>query len=761
MQITRLRLAGFKSFVEPTELRIEPGMTGVVGPNGCGKSNLVEALRWAMGESAAKRMRAAELEDVIFAGTAARPSRNFAEVALALDNSAGRAPPPYRDQPAIEIVRRLPRGGHSAYRINGRAARARDVQRMLADAATGARSTAIVAQGQIGAFVAAKPTERRGLLEEAAGVAGLYTRRQEAESRLKAAETNLERLEDVLATLASQRQGLEKQARQARRYRKVQEQVQETETQLFALRWHDLQAREQEARAAARAAAERQEDSVRAAAHAAKLQSDAADALPRLRKEEAAAAAAWQRLAVDRDAKEGEAARVADEQKQVAARIASLEADLSREAELAEEAARAIAALREEAASSAREDAEATGEGKRLQTVLAEREAALKTAEAEAEAAAQAFATMAAERKAAERAKEEAGNRLATLEKQLAQVKQDHKAVSASLPSPETIAAAKNAASEARRKRNQAQNALAEIRETERAAEVALKWAEEHRREAEQARLKLATEAETLRNILLGPGNDAPLLRHLRAAPGYETALAAALGDDVAASLNTADPLHWRDGVEADSADPPPGCEALAPFVIAPDALAARLAQVFIAPDATAAIAAAASLGPGQRIVTPEGGLWRWDGYTALAGAPTAGAQRLAQQNRLNAISKDLAEADGVLAQAAEHAKTATAGREQAARKRNEARDALRAAEGELTRGDQAVTHLLQKQELATSRVQALAETLERLQADLTAWRERVEDATASLEKAAAPDTLEATVSTAKAAANDARNAWL
>jgi chromosome segregation protein len=187
LQITRLRIAGFKSFVEPTELRIEPGLTGIVGPNGCGKSNLVEALRWAMGESAARRMRATELEDVIFAGTAARPARNFAEVALALDNQAGLAPHPYRDQPTVEVVRRLPRGGHSAYRVNGRAARARDVQQMLADASTGARSTAIVAQGQIGAFVAAKPTERRGLLEEAAGVAGLYSRRQEAETRLRAA----------------------------------------------------------------------------------------------------------------------------------------------------------------------------------------------------------------------------------------------------------------------------------------------------------------------------------------------------------------------------------------------------------------------------------------------------------------------------------------------------------------------------------------------------------------------------------------------
>src|SRR6266567_4111337 len=213
MQIDRLRLVGFKSFVEATELTIGPGLTGIVGPNGCGKSNLVEALRWVMGETSAKRLRGGEMDDVIFAGTTGRPARNIAEVALTIDNSARDAPFAFNDREEIEIVRRIERGGGSAYRINGREVRARDVQLLFADAATGAHSEALVSQGRIGAIISAKPIDRRLLLEEAAGIGGLHSRRHEAELRLKAAEANLERLDDVIVTLQAQFETLKKQAR--------------------------------------------------------------------------------------------------------------------------------------------------------------------------------------------------------------------------------------------------------------------------------------------------------------------------------------------------------------------------------------------------------------------------------------------------------------------------------------------------------------------------------------------------------------------
>src|SRR5882762_3175437 len=201
MQVDRLRLVGFKSFVDTTELAIEPGLTGIVGPNGCGKSNLVDALRWVMGEGSAKRLRGGGMDDVIFAGSAGRPGRNIAEVALTIDNSARIAPFAFNDRETIEVSRRIDRGGGSSYRINGREARARDVQLLFADAATGSNSPALVRQGQISELIAAKPQNRRMILEEAAGVSGLHSRRHEAELRLRAAEANLGRLEDVAREL--------------------------------------------------------------------------------------------------------------------------------------------------------------------------------------------------------------------------------------------------------------------------------------------------------------------------------------------------------------------------------------------------------------------------------------------------------------------------------------------------------------------------------------------------------------------------------
>jgi chromosome segregation protein len=252
MRIRRLKLSGFKSFVEPAELRIEPGLTGVVGPNGCGKSNLLEAIRWAMGESSPKSLRGGGMDDVIFAGTATRPQRDFAEVSILLELAAG------ADDASgeSEVTRRIERGAGSAYRIDGRDVRAKDVALLFADAATGAHSPALVSQGRIGAVISAKPVERRLLLEEAAGISGLHARRKDAEQKLRATEANLTRLGEILGDQEQRAAQLRRQARAAERYRKLTDQIRAVEAKLLHARWVEAERAAEAANAEARAAAE-------------------------------------------------------------------------------------------------------------------------------------------------------------------------------------------------------------------------------------------------------------------------------------------------------------------------------------------------------------------------------------------------------------------------------------------------------------------------------------------------------------------------
>src|SRR6516165_7228870 len=335
MILTKLRLVGFKSFVEPTEFLIEPGLTGVVGPNGCGKSNLVEALRWVMGEASHKAMRAAGMDDVIFSGNAQRPPRNSAEVAIAIDNSARTAPAQFNDTDALEISRRIERDQGSTYRLNGREVRARDIQILFADASTGARSPALVHQGRIGEIIQAKPEQRRRVLEEAAGISGLHARRQEAELRLNAAEQNLARLEDVIAQLAGQIDALKRQARQAVRYRAVAERVRKAEATLFHLRWvaanAELAEAEQAKNAAVRLVAARSGEQAEASKH----QTLAAAALPALREAEARAAAALQRLTMARETLDREETRATERMAELDRRLVQLGDDIERERRLA------------------------------------------------------------------------------------------------------------------------------------------------------------------------------------------------------------------------------------------------------------------------------------------------------------------------------------------------------------------------------------------------------------------------------------------
>ena len=333
MKITRLRLLGFKSFVEPTELLIEPGLTGVVGPNGCGKSNLLEALRWAMGETSYKSMRGTAMEDVIFAGSESRPPRNSAEVTLFIDNSARTAPAEFNDSEALEVTRRIEREAGSAYRVNGKDARARDIRLLFEDAATGARSPALVRQGRIGEIVNAAPQERRRVLEDAAGIAGLHSRRHEAELRLTATEANLARLSDLIGQLSSQLQAMRRQARQAQRYREISGKIREMEALQHHLHWVGACDHVEQEEASFQQALAAVAQETKAEGEALRQQAEAAEKLQPLRDEEAARAAVLHRLSVERDALEREEARAKARQAELETRLAQASRDLAREEE--------------------------------------------------------------------------------------------------------------------------------------------------------------------------------------------------------------------------------------------------------------------------------------------------------------------------------------------------------------------------------------------------------------------------------------------
>ena len=241
MKFKQLDITGFKSFSEKTTFLIEDGLTGIVGPNGCGKSNIVESLRWCMGENSAKSMRGSGMEDVIFSGTSNRASKNISEVALMLDNQNKEGPAQYKEFDEILIKRKIERDKGSKYYINDKEVRARDVQTLFADLSTGAHSPSLISQGRIGQLVTAKPIERKSILEEAAGISGIHARRQEAETRLNAAENNLKRADELKKQQQKQLDNLKKQAEEATRYKEISREIKKVEAGLYYLKIREIE----------------------------------------------------------------------------------------------------------------------------------------------------------------------------------------------------------------------------------------------------------------------------------------------------------------------------------------------------------------------------------------------------------------------------------------------------------------------------------------------------------------------------------------
>ncbi|HBU16382.1 MAG TPA: chromosome segregation protein SMC, partial [Gemmobacter sp.] len=747
MRFTRLRLNGFKSFVDPTELVIHEGLTGVVGPNGCGKSNLLEALRWVMGENRPTAMRGGGMEDVIFAGTATRSARHFAEVALVIDNAERLAPSGFNDADQLEIVRRITRDAGSAYKANTRDVRARDIQMLFADASTGAQSPALVRQGQISELINAKPKARRRILEEAAGISGLYQRRHEAELRLNATEQNLSRVDDVLEQLASQLATLARQARQAARYREIGEDLRRSEGMLLYRRWREADLARADAETLLRRRLLGAVQGEQAARAATKARQAAEDVLPPRREEEAIAGAILQRLMVQRDALADQEARARQAIEALRARITQLSRDMDRETGLNRDAGDTIARLDWEAEQLARAHdghddrlTEAMETAREAAAILSDREAQLSERTED-------MARLAARHQSAQRLRADTA---ATLQRAEAEALRARDAVELATEALERAAEAQDSATEAQ------EDAVAQAE----AAEEALAMAEEARadvqsQEAEARAARSAAEGEanalgaevaTLARLVDREARAGEqLLDRLQVAPGYEAALGAALADDLRApEVQVADIGSGWVGLPdlADVPPLPPGVTPLADHVQVPDVLRRRIAQIgIVAPEQATALQA--GLLPGQRLVSLAGDLWRWDGFrTAAADMPSAAALRLRQLNRLAQLRQELAGVSDRAAAARTAHEALQARLSDLARSDQLARDARRSADARVTEAGRALARAEADRSIAAGKLEAARLAVSRFEDEAMAARARLSEADGTL--AALPD-LEAT----------------
>ena len=720
---SKLRLSGFKSFVDATELLIEEGLTGIVGPNGCGKSNLVEALRWAMGETSAKQLRGGDMDEVIFGGTRDRPARNIAEVSIYLDNSSRKATAQFNDTDDLEITRRIEREKGSQYKVNGRDVRAKDVQLLFADVATGARSTAIVSQGRIGAIINSKPAARRNLLEEAAGITGLHTRRHEAELRLSAAETNLNRLNDVIVALEAQLESLKKQARQAIRYRTISESIRAADALVLMIKRDEATAMLLAARSALSEIETVVADRTGEAANAATGQADAASAMPALRRTEAEAAARLQHLVIARDKLDEELERIARAREAVEMRLAQIRDDLAREGARMSDADSALARVVAEqdelnaAAAAEVEQREATREA------LMNAAKAVEVVEEELTLLNKQLSQADSARAAARQQLNESDMRRQRADRRLQEVLTQLETVRQNALSPDVVAAEEATFAQAEETLAAARATWEEAEQARAAAQTAYEQARDVAQTKAAEHTKLRAEAVALEELLAEPktaGAWSPIIDSVSVEPGFEAALGAAVGDDLSAAGDDASPMRWQllpPFLEFSAL--PDGVRPLSDVVRAPDRLARRLSQVGIVADAAAALALLPQLKPGQRLVTATGDLWRWDGFVAAAGAANAAATRLKQRNRLKELLGLLEISTAVLQEA--ESLVASAKQTIASAQQNEqtTRAAIREAEVVNNRARDALAVVRQKLAASQSRIASLEDSAGQLKTEV------------------------------------------
>ena len=645
-----MRLLGFKSFVDPVELTILPGLTGVVGPNGCGKSNLLEALRWVMGENRPTSVRGDAMEDVIFAGAGTRAPKNYAEVTLGLEAVSTSASPNMNENGNVNVVRRVTRDIGSSFRVNGKDARAKDVHMLFADSSTGSHSPSLVRQGQISELINANPKSRRRLLEEAAGISGLYQRRHEAELKLKSSESNMERLQDVIEQLEYQLKALEKQARQASKYKELANRIRDNESFLFCKKFIEsdkiVQSSSDELMQVTKMSVAAQVE----VSLACKKRDEVETKLPELRNEEAKLAAGLQRLIIERDSIKKEQERAESNILELRNRGEEVSKDYDRQGFLVRDAGGVIERLLWEL-----EQLEKLSEGHDEKVLQAKNETensaqGLTRDENELDTISEDFARLAARHQSIERQLDNANNDL-------------ERAVSDLEKAEEVLRSLKIEQIEKTELQKEETSSFEKCKFESETAEEALKATELIRSETamieSQKRVEFSTvkgrlvalrsERHALQGLILAlTDGSKQIFDQVRIEKGFEAALGVAIGDDFKAPVIFSNNISGWYELSDLNIKPllPEGVLSIAEKVTAPKALSRRLLAIGLV-DSENGPRLQKLLTPGQKLVSKEGNLWRWDGFCSISeDTLSEAALRLKQENRLNDLMVEIEQAE-------------------------------------------------------------------------------------------------------------------
>lgn len=749
LQFDRLRINGFKSFVDRTELDIGPGLNGVVGPNGCGKSNLVEALRWVMGESSAKRMRGGGMEDVIFNGTDKRSPRNIAEVALLLNNQSRTAPSAYNGSDEIEVVRRIERDRGSNYKINGKNARARDVQMLFADTVTGANSPALVSQGRVTQIINAKPLERRLILEESAGISGLYARRHEAELRLKAADANLVRIEDILGSMEGRLNGLKRQARQAGKYRNLSAQIRQLEILVAYMEWQSLHERTVALRRSFGEAETQVAEYLATVTQLTKTQTTQSEDLPALRRKEAELAATLQTQKLTLQRIEDEAARLELALEEAKAQFTQTETDLEHEKQSLSDSSGLLERLEEEHKKIIAEQDGAEEQLEAKNAIREELEVKVKDLEAEYNALMQSTAEAKAQKEAARQRFESNAARARSLAERIEAAQRELAEAIEQNKDGERSGLLKEEVEGLEAKLDVLKEQSRENQLSLESAEKAVSEARDNLSSLENRKSEFDTEINMLQDFLEddSEGKAPPVLNDVTPDSGFEKALSRALGDSLMASLERDANAMWLPVTRAKDKLPalPGGCEILLPHVKAPKALELALSQIGVVEDDNQGEALLDKLQPGQSLVSRAGSYWRWDGYVIKSTAKDRHSQHLEQKNKLHGLLKQRPQIEGLVDDARKGLEKALKGQEALQQKRSKLSEDIRQTDSDVTVNRSEWSNLRETQAKVESEIIRLEQVLQMARDDAA----EVKDALVQDEKTIA--VLEATSDTDKA----------